>query len=202
MEIYKLEGKTKEDIIEKFVEEKNITENDFYYKQLEPVKSFFSKKEHLEFIIKEELIEYLKLKIKELLEIMGIESQLEIRNRNESINIVIQSNNNAILIGKNGKTIEALQTIIRQTISNQTHIYIKINLDVANYKEKYLKTLIRVAKQTAKEVSKTKVSAKLDPMNSYERRKIHSILSDFKGVKTVSQGKDPDRYIIIKPEGE
>ena len=76
----------------------------------------------------------------------------------------------------------------------------KIVLDVENYKEKKLENLKQTAKIIAKQVASTKVEAKLDAMNSYERREIHNILSTNKKVYTESLGEEPNRYIIIKPK--
>ena len=110
------------------------------------------------------------------------------------------SNNNPILIGKNGQTLKALETLAKQKIQNETGIYYKINLDVSNYKDKIKRNLERLAINTAKEVVKTKIPVALDNMTSYERRIIHNKLTDFKGVKTESEGEEPNRHIVIKPE--
>ena len=69
-------------------------------------------------------------------------------------------------------------------------------------KEKREKLLERLAKRIAREVKSTKVEAKLDSMNSYERRVIHNILTNFKGVYTESEGEEPNRYVVIKPKEE
>ena len=91
-----------------------------------------------------------------------------------------------------------MQTLVRQAILNQTGIYVNIVLDVENYKEKQAKNIEFVAKKLAKEVQKTKIDAKMDPMNSYERRLVHEILKDFKGIKTESEGEEPNRCVVIK----
>ena len=66
-------------------------------------------------------------------------------------------------------------------------------------KEKNQKRLEWLAKKTAKEVVETKMPVSLDNMTSYERRIIHNILTDFKGVKTESEGEEPNRHVVIKP---
>ena len=68
------------------------------------------------------------------------------------------------------------------------------------YKEKIAKSIERLAKNTAREVAKTKIPVALDNMTSYERRLVHNILTDFKGVKTESEGEEPNRHVVIKPE--
>ena len=96
--------------------------------------------------------------------------------------------------------IEALQTIVRQIVHNETNEFVGIILDVENYKEKRVKSLEYLAKKVAREVKETKVETKLDSMNSYERRIIHSILSDNKYVYTESIGEEPNRCVVVKPK--
>ena len=110
------------------------------------------------------------------------------------------SDNNSILIGKNGRTMKAIEMLAKQKILVEYGLRVKLFLDVENYNEKRIKQLERLAITTAKEVSRTKVEAILDNMNSYERRIIHNKLTDFKGVTTISEGVEPNRHIIIKPE--
>ena len=133
---------------------------------------------------------------------MGIETNFEVRRRDKIISIKLFSNNNAILIGKNGRTIGALQTIIRQIVSNQINEKLSILLDVENYKEKKEKNIEYLAKKTAREVAKTKVEVTMDSMNSYERRIVHSVLADDKYVYTESIGEEPNRCVVIKLKEE
>ena len=131
---------------------------------------------------------------------MGLTVNLEVRRKDSTINIKIFSDHNAVLIGKNGYTISALQTIVRQIIFNEIEDYVNVILDVENYKEKKIKGIEILAKRTAREVAKTKVEAKLDSMNSYERRIVHSLLSEDKYVYTESVGEEPNRCVVIKPK--
>ena len=75
---------------------------------------------------------------------------------------------------------------------------IKINVDVSNYKDKKLKRLEYEVRKIMKEVEKTKIEAKLDPMNSYERRYIHTIVSENINLETESFGESPNRYVVIR----
>ena len=76
----------------------------------------------------------------------------------------------------------------------------KFVIDVNEYKEKREHSLERLAKRIAREVATSKVEAKLDSMNSYERRIIHNALSNNKRVYTESEGEEPNRYVVIKPK--
>ena len=130
---------------------------------------------------------------------MGIETNFEVRRRDKSISIKLFSNNNAILIGKNGRTMSSMQQLLRQTIKNKLNIKINIILDVEEYKIKQQKNIERLAVKLAKDVIRTNIEVKMDSMNSYERRLVHSRLADFDGVKTESTGEEPNRCVVIKP---
>ena len=108
------------------------------------------------------------------------------------------SDNNALLIGKEGRTLSALTTFIRQAIFNEISIYPSIYLDVENYKEKQEKRIGILAKNLARDVIHTGVEVKMDNMNAYERRIVHNILSTNDKVTTISEGEEPNRHVVIK----
>ena len=112
------------------------------------------------------------------------------------------SDNNGILIGKDARTLNALTTIIKQAVFNQIGTYYNFVLDVSEYKEKQQYFIEKAAKKTAREVARTKIEAKLEPMNSYERRIVHNALTNYRGVYTESEGVEPHRYVVIKPKKE
>ena len=133
---------------------------------------------------------------------MNIESNLEVRRNDENIEINIFSNHNSILIGKEGKILDSLQSIMRQILKKETASDLKLVLDVENYKEHRITNIERTARKIAREVAKTKVEANLEPMNSYERRVVHNTLSKNKYVYTESIGEEPNRYVAIKLKEE
>lgn len=202
MNKYIYEGKTKEEAINKALSELNVTEENIITKVLEEKNGLLKKSVKIEVINVNELIDYTKETLIEIINLMNITANLEVRRRDNNVTITIYSDNNSILIGKNGRTISALQTIIRQIVLSQVKSELQIIIDVENYKEKRITSLERMAKKLAKEVATTKIETKLDPMNSYERRAIHNILSKNKYVYTESEGVEPNRYIVIKPKEE
>ena len=202
MKKYEYEGKTKEEAIEKALAELKINEKDLIINVLEEKSTLLKKNVKIEVINYNDLINYIKETIIEITKLMGLSVNLEVRRREENITIKIFSDHNAVLIGRNGKVLEALQTIIRQIVQKETKEFISIILDVENYKDKRIKNLEFLAKKVAKEVASTKVETKLDSMNSYERRIVHSILSNNKYVYTESVGEEPNRCVVIKPKEE
>ena len=159
---------------------------------------FKGKKYQLEAITKEEIISSIKSFINELSKNMNLEINSEIRFEENNINILLVSDNNNILIGKDGKTLNAIQLILRQSFKELNQFDLRIIVDVSNYKAKKIKNLEYQVKKICKEVLKTKVEVKLDPMNSYERRKVHSVVAEFEGLQSISYGETPNRYTVIK----
>ena len=185
---------------EKMLYELETSEKEILYKEKDEVSGslFKSKKVKLEVILKDDVLNYAKELITNIVETMGLEIKIETKKKDESLNFNLFSNNNAILIGKNGKTLDSIQTIVRNSIQNKTGFKVNIIIDVENYREKQIRNMERTIKNIAYEVIKTGVSVSLDPMNSYERRIVHNICGKVKGIKTESIGEEPERYIVIK----
>ena len=198
MELEVFEGKTLEDAKAKALKELEAEESEILYLEEEKKGKLFKSNTFLVKAIKiSKVAEFIKESIKEMLANMGIDVQIETSIRDSQINIKLYSDKNNILIGKNGQTLMAIQTIVRQQVYNKINLYPYILLDVENYKEKKIKNLERNAKRIAKEVIKTKKEVKLDDMNSYERRIVHNALSEFKNISTTSEGEEPNRHIVI-----
>lgn len=202
MQKYIYEAKTKDEAIEKALTELKVAEENLIIKVLEEKNTLLKKSVKIEVINYNDIVNYTKEVINEITKLMGLTVNLEVRKREDTITIKIFSDHNAVLIGKNGYTISALQTIVRQIIFNEVNQNISIILDVENYKEKRTRNIEYLAKKTAREVAKTKVEAKMDSMNSYERRIVHSILADDKYVYTESVGEEPNRCVVIKLKEE
>lgn len=200
MKKYEYEGKTKEEAIQKALAELGVAEKNLIVNVLEEKNTLLKKNVKIEVINYNDLVDFIKENIIEITKKMGMTVNLEVRRRDDNITIKLFSDHNAVLIGRNGSTIEALQTIIRQMVHNETKEFIGVILDVENYKDKRIKNLEYLAKKVAREVRDTKVETKLDSMNSYERRIIHSILSDNKYVYTESVGEEPNRCVVVKPK--
>ena len=195
------EAKTKDEAIQKALEELKVNLEDIMYTQ-EKIKGKLFKADTIKITAytKDEIINFIKEFIKELVNNMGIEVSFESNIREDQFNIKMFSDNNAILIGKNARTMKSIEMITKQRVQNELGLRVRLFLDVENYNDKRIKQLERLAINTAREVRNTKVEAVMDNMNSYERRIIHNKLTNFKGVTTISEGEEPNRHIIIKPE--
>lgn len=193
--LHKYEGKNKDLLKEECIKELN----DAYMITSEVESGIFKGKKYvLEAITNEEIINYIKMFINDLSKKMNIEINSEIKIIDKNINVLLVSNNNNILIGKDGKTLNAIQLILRQFCKQLNKFDFKIMVDASNYKAKKIKNLEYEIKKICKEVLKTKVEVKLDPMNSFERRIVHSIVAEFEGLESISYGENPNRYTVIK----
>lgn len=200
MEKITKEGKELEFVLEEILYENSLSSKDIVYKtNNKKGKLFQGNLCEVTAYLKKDINNAIKEYLKEVIENMGLTVSFEIITQDERTTIKMYSDNDAILIGRNGQTIRALETLAKQYIQKETGIYYKINLDVSNYKTKVAKKIEWLARQSAKEVAKTKVPIALDNMTSYERRIVHNCLTDFRGVKTESEGEEPNRHIVIKP---
>lgn len=194
-----LEGKNKEELLNSFLGQNNLSLEEIYLKEEQTeAKLFKSKKVKLEIIKKEDIKKYLKEYIKVMGSNMGLTINSEIREKEDAYEIMLISDNNNILIGKDGKTLNAIQLLLHQSINNQVGFNIHVTVDVSNYKEKKVKRLEREVKKIMREVEKTKIEAKMDAMNSYERRLVHTIVSENSNLETESFGEHPNRYVVIR----
>ena len=202
MKKYTYQAKTFEEAKNLALAELMEQQENLYIKEIESSTKLFSKKSVIEVVKKEDVLEYIKELIKSITKFMGLTVNMEVKKRDDNVTISLYSDNNAILIGKDARTLNALTTIIKQAIFNQIGTYYNFVLDVSEYKEKQQFFIEKAAKKTAREVARTKIEAKLEPMNSYERRNVHNVLTNFKGVYTESEGVEPHRYVVIKPQLE
>ena len=141
MQKYIYEGKTKEEALEKAKLELNLTEKNMIVKVIEEKNTLLKKCVKIEVINYNDVIDYAKNYINEITKLMGLSVNLEVRRRDDSITFKLFSDHNAVLIGKSGYVIQALQTIIRQIVFNEINYNISIILDVENYKEKKIKNI-------------------------------------------------------------
>lgn len=185
--------------LEKCLNDLNITEDDIYIKTTETEgKLFKSKKVQIHVLLKSDVKQYMKEFLKAITDNMGLDVQIEIKEDDGIYNLVLVSDENSILIGKDGRTLNALRLLLRQALLINTDFNIKINIDAGNYKAKKVKNFEYEMKKVMKEVERTKIDAKLDPMNSYERRIVHNLAQKFNHIISVSSGEGKSRHITIK----
>ena len=198
LKVVKNESKTQEEALNKCLEDLNVNSSEVY-SYFEEESGLFGKKKYIAYVVtKYDVKEYVKEFLLDLAKHMNISFNTEVNEKDGVISAIIITDDSAALIGKEGKTLNSIQTILRQSIRNFGNFDIKVNLDISGYKLKREKNIEREVRKIAKEVLKTKIEAKLDPMNSYERRIVHTIISSYDGLATQSEGEAPNRYVVIK----
>ena len=193
IEVYKFEGNNEEECRVTCLDELDVYNNEIITNEYNEEDKFV-----LEVIKKQDVEKFIQNYIKELSEKMNIDMNIHIFEEDNVFFVRINSKNNSILIGKEGKTLNSIQYLLRKSISNQTGFNINVNLDVSNYKKKIEKKFENEIKEIINEVMRTKIETKLDPMNSYKRRIVHSIASNYYNIETNSVGEEPNRCTIIR----
>ncbi len=200
MKEVELSAKSKEEALKKVEEALNASVDEIIYHITEEKGKLFKSPTYtIKAITYDEVNKIILAYLEEVIKNLGLHPTIESKIVEKKFEIQMTSDNNPLLIGKNGQTLKALEVLARQYIFNKYKYYININIDIENYKEKRIKNLEYLAKKTAKEVVITQIEVKLENMNSFERRIVHNSLTDFKGVTTLSEGEEPNRHVIIKP---
>ncbi|MDD2518317.1 MAG: KH domain-containing protein [Bacilli bacterium] len=199
LQIHNFEGKSKEEVLEKALEVLDVTEDAIMTNFTEvEAKLFKSKKYELKVLKNEDLKSYIKNFFETISDLMEIDINCEIQIREDILKVNLITSDNSIIIGKEGRTLNSFQQLLRQALNNQTPFNIKVTVDVSGYRSKKIKNLEYDIKNIAKEVLISKVDVKLDAMNSYERRIVHTVIGTYDELETESIGREPNRYIIIR----
>ena len=135
-----------------------------------------------------------------LFKLLKITACTELVSEDEKVVINVTAANSTSVIGKHGATLDAIQTLAGAVANTGRDDYKRVVVDCENYRENRETTLQKLAANLAAKAQRMGRKIKLEPMNPYERRIIHSALSEIDGVKTESEGKEPNRYIVVIPD--
>lgn len=138
--------------------------------------------------------------LNQVFEKMNIECSIEIKEKGDTLKVVLSGPQMGILIGYRGETLDSLQYLLSLVVNkeNKESDYKKVVLDTENYRKKREETLIKLANRLAYKARRYNKSIVLEPMNPYERRIIHSALQDHPDVHTHSEGDEPYRKVVIE----
>ena len=193
-------AKTVELCLDKASSELDVEKDKLTYEVVEEKKGFLgiNKKATIKVYEFIDVVYYAEEYLKNVCKALGLEISLKSFTKDEIIKILIETNENNLLIGPKGVTLQSLNELVKLAVSNKFKKKYRILLDVHDYKNKKYNVLIRVAKNAAREVLKTHMDVKLNPMTPDERKKVHYALSTMKNIKTESVGDGKDRAIVIK----
>lgn len=195
-------GKTVEEAIKNALEELGTTQDKVTTKVLEIPDSgimsmFGNKYARVEVTLIDDALERGKNFLTDLLEKMGVKGDVDAYYEDDVLMLDIDSAETGILIGRRGQTLDAIQYLTSLVVNKDKSEYVRISLDIADYRQKRKNALQDLADRIALKVEKTKTKYELEPMNPYERRIIHSALQNYEHVTTYSEGEEPNRHIVI-----
>jgi spoIIIJ-associated protein len=139
--------------------------------------------------------------VEELLERMGIDAIAEPTTHRGHVYIDIvdgPEDDMALLIGRHGQTLDAIQELARTSVGRRLDDRVRVLVDVGDYRKRQEDRLIEHAREVAERVQRAGAEEQLDPMNAYERKLVHDVVAEFEGVESVSEGVDPDRFVVIR----
>lgn len=203
MKILEMTGKTIDEALENALRELKLTKEMVDYEVLEEGSKGFlnfigTKPARIKVIVKHNYKDDVENFLRNLLNNMNVKAEISIKEENESIFINLTGPKMGAVIGYRGETLDAIQYLCSLVANKDSNSpYKKVVLDTENYRKKREETLIRVAEKTAYKVRKNNRAYKLEPMNPYERRIIHSALQDNEFVYTFSEGDEPNRKVVV-----
>ncbi len=167
----------------------------------QPEKSLFGliqkKEAKIRATVKLDIIDISKQYLCDLFKLMNVEVDTEITLNNDELHVELIGKKIGVLIGKRGETLDSIRYLLSLHIGRFTDEKIRVVIDSEGYLAKREQALQKLAVSIAHKVKKTRRRVILEPMNSYERRIIHSTLQDDPYVKTVSEGEEPYRKVIV-----
>lgn len=136
----------------------------------------------------------------QLLTKLGVEARVEARQQGEGWVVAIETPDSALLIGRNGETLAALEVILRLLAYRQGLIDARVGVDINSYRRGREESLMSFVNEVAERVKSTGRAETLRPMSAYERRLVHEVVGQIEGLATESTGEGTDRRITIRPD--
>ena len=206
MKSLEIRSKTKDEAINKALAQLNVKSEDLKIEVLEnPSKGFLgflgAKDGLYKFTVieKETEVDIAKAFVENILKNSNVEADLSVTQEGNVIKVDIKGEEASVLIGRRGETLDSIQLLTGLALNKiNINSSMRVVVDIENYRSKREESLIRYAQKVAREVIKTKKTKKLEYMNPYERRIIHSALQNNKSVSTYSEGTDPYRRLVVE----
>lgn len=137
--------------------------------------------------------------ISDLLKRLGVEGALQIQESGNTLDVVLETEESGIVIGYHGEALEALQLISSLLLSKEIGHFVRVNLEVGDYKKNRSEYLERLAMQTKEQVLSEQKEHVLPSLKSWERRVVHLILQNDEEVVSESIGEGKERVLVVKP---
>lgn len=192
-------GKTLDEALKVVKEKYNVSLEEIVYEIVEEKAGFLGigSKVEIKAYCYKDVMEEIQKYLDSFLRHLNVEYEIEVSYENGGYKVLLNSSNNAVLIGKNGQTLLSLNTIIKAFLQANYRKFMPILIDINGYKDRKYEKIKRMAYRIAKEVQRTKIAAKLDPMPNDERKAIHQYLTNLPYIRTISEGEAHRRYLTI-----
>ncbi|KEI73840.1 DNA-binding protein [Clostridium botulinum A2 117] len=203
MKVIEMTGKTIEEAINHGLKELNTSKDKVEIKVIdEGSKGFLNfigtRPAKIEMKLKKNYEKEVRDFLESILKSMDVEAKISIKEKKDVIKIDLSGPDMGIIIGYRGETLDSLQYLVSLVINkDQSCDYKRVILDTENYRDKREETLKKLARRLGHKVRETGRPVKLEPMNPYERRIIHSELQNNNYVETYSEGEEPFRKVVI-----
>jgi spoIIIJ-associated protein len=192
-------GKNLEDLLQNVAKEKGVKVEELTYFVTEEKTGFlgFGASVTAEVYALSDVRDFLKGYLERFFKTLEQDVEVDVQQENDTFKIMLNAENNAILIGKNGQTLTAINTVVRAAVNSSFKRRFNVMVDINNYKVDRYDKVMQIAARVARTVQRTKISATLDPMPNDERKVVHQYLSEMKNIRTESEGEGINRRLRI-----
>ena len=200
----KYTAKTLEELLQNAAEEKGCSVEDLQYSVTEEKKGLLGIGTSVtaEVFTMDDVKEFLFDYLGNFFTSIDQDIEVAIEERTDGFVVNLNADNNAVLIGKMGKTLAAFNTIVRAAVNSEFNKRIDVLIDINHYKEERYSKLRSMAKRIARQVQRSKVDVELDPMPNDERKVIHKTLNEWHNIRTESEGEGSKRHICIRYQAD
>ncbi|MDC3417727.1 RNA-binding cell elongation regulator Jag/EloR [Aquibacillus salsiterrae] len=197
-------GQTVEDAVQSALKQLNTTRDQATIEVIDEGKKgllgvFGSKPAIVKVSVVDSPVKQAEKYLKNIADQLGVEAEVLTSEKDNEITFQLSGEKIAILIGKRGQTLNALQYLLQLIINKNSDKFYTVIVDAEGYRERRKQTLVQLANRLADKAVATRKEVSLEPMPSYERKIIHTALQNNKKITTHSHGTEPNRHVVIKP---
>lgn len=197
-------GQTVEEAVQSALEQLNTTKDQVEIDIIDEGKKgllglFGSKRAFVKVTLAKNKVEETQVYLSQMIANMNVEAEIKMDVVGNHVNFELSGDNIAVLIGKRGQTLNALQYLLHLAINKDGKQFYTVSLDAEGYRQRRKDTLESLAGKMADKAVRLNKKVALEPMPSFERKIIHSALQSNKNIHTYSDGVEPHRHIVIKP---
>jgi spoIIIJ-associated protein len=138
--------------------------------------------------------------LERLLDIVDYDGDIDMDVEGDRAVVAVVGDRLQALVGPRGATLDALQELTRLAVVQQTGVRSRLMLDIGGYRERRRGELVAIARNAAESVKDTASPVRLDPMNPFERKVVHDAVAAIAGVRSDSEGEEPERYVVVHTE--